>query len=100
MKKLTRDFNSVSLTRKEVFQIELPAIASAGYVWSVNISAGEGRLLTEQSRAPKTMAVGSGITQVFTFVADKPGTLVIEAVYQRPWEGKEVEKKTFTVTVK
>ncbi len=100
MKKLTRDFNSVSLTRKEVFQIELPAIPSAGYLWSVNISAGEGRLLTEQSRTPDTVAVGGGITQVFTFVADKPGTLVIDAVYQRPWEGKPAEQKTFTITVK
>ncbi len=100
MKKLTRDFNSVSLTRKEVFQIELPAIPSAGYLWSVNISAGEGRLLTEQSRTPDTVAVGGGITQVFNFVADKPGTLVIDAVYQRPWEGKPAEQKTFTITVK
>ncbi len=100
MKKLTKEFNAVSLTAKEVFQIELPAIPSAGYLWSVSIREGEGRLLTEQSRAPQTQAVGGGITQVFTFVADKTGTLVIDAVYQRQWEGKPADSKTFTVNVK
>ena len=100
MKKLTKEFNAVSLTSKEVFQIELPAIPSAGYLWSVNIREGEGRLLTEKSRAPETKAVGGSVTQVFTFVADKAGTLVIDAVYQRPWEGKAADSKTFTVTVK
>ena len=99
MKKLTPDFNAVTITRKEVFQIELPAMASAGYLWSVSVKEGEGRLLTEKTRAPETKAVGGSITQVFTFVADKPGTIVIDAVYQRPWEGKAEKSKTFTVTV-
>lgn len=100
MKKLTQEFNTASLTRKEVFQIELPAIPSAGYLWSVNISAGEGRLLTEQTRAPQTKAVGGSVTQIFTFVADKTGTIVIDAVYQRPWEGKPAEQQRFTVIVR
>lgn len=57
-------------------------------------------MLTEKSVAPEIKAVGGSITQVFTFVADKAGTLVIDAVYQRPWEGKAADNKTFTVTVK
>lgn len=101
MKKLTKDFNAVSLTRKEVFQIELPALPSAGYLWSVNIRAGEGRLLTETSRnTQNAQLVGGTVTQVFTFVADKAGTMVIDAVYQRPFEGKPADTQTFTVTIK
>lgn len=100
MKKLSKEFNTVSLTCKEVFQIELPAITSAGYAWSLHIAAGEGRLLTVRSHSSKNTGVGAQITQVFTFVADKPGTLVIEALYQRPWEHIIQDKRTFTIAVK
>lgn len=95
MKKLTRDFNSAVIQTREVFQIELPAMPSAGYLWTVKVTAGHGRLLTEKTvgpEGPKT-AIGGSVRQVFTFVADKTGPLVIEASYARPWEtGKEPAK--------
>ena len=100
MKKLTESFNEVTITRNEVFQIELPAMASAGYLWSVEVTQGAGRLLTERTVAPKTMSVGGPISQVFSFVAEKKGDIAIRAVYQRPWEDKATDNKTFTVTVK
>lgn len=105
MKKLTKDFNAVSLTKKEVFQVELPAAPSAGYLWSTVIRAGEGRLLSQQMRSgndlsSSALSVGAGMTQIFTFVADAPGTLIIDAVYQRPWEKQPAETRTFTISVK
>lgn len=101
MKKLTRDFNAVTLTRREVFQIELPATPSAGYLWSVAVAGeGGGRLLTEKTVAPETAAIGGSVKQLFTFVAEKPGTFSIEATYARPWEQTPAEKLNFTITVK
>ncbi len=101
MKKLTSEFNAISLTRKEVFQIELPAIPSAGYMWSLEI-AGEGRVLSAQTVAAGNgaMMIGGSMKQIFTLVADKPGTLVVNATYKRPWEDKAADRQTFTITVK
>lgn len=99
MKKLTETFNKVTLTRNEVFQIELPAMASAGYLWSVEVTGGAGRLLTERSVAPETMSVGGPIKQVFSFVAEKKGNISIRAVYQRPWENQAEKTMDFKIKV-
>ncbi len=99
MKKLTESFNKVTLTRNEVFQIELPAMASAGYLWSVEVTSGAGRLLTERTQAPETQSIGGPISQVFSFVAEKKGNIGIKAVYKRPWEANAEKSLDFKIRV-
>lgn len=100
MKKLTRDFNQVTLTRREVFQIELEGVPSAGYLWSVEVREGEGTLLTQRNVMPENNAIGGQVRQVFTFVANRPGTIVIDATYARPWEQTAETTARFVVKVK
>ena len=98
MKKLTETFNTLSVTRREVFQIELPAMTSAGYKWSVEVQ-GEGALLSEQTQLPPGNALGGQVKQIFSIVAEKAGTISIVATYKRPWLDTVEKTQKFTVKV-
>lgn len=100
MKKLSPEFNTVTLTRKEIFAIELTGIPGAGYLWDVQIKSGDARLLTTRNVLPPNSGIGGSVKQVFTFVADKPGTIELEAEYKRPWEAKAEKTCLFSVKVK
>ncbi len=100
MKKLSPAFNKVTVTPREVFQIELPAMTSAGDKWSLDID-GEGTLLSEKTILPKGNLIGGQVTQVFSIVADKVGEIRVSATYSRPWEKAAPAKtETFTIAVK
>ena len=100
MKKLTEEFNAVTLTRKEVFQIELKGIPSAGYMWSIENINGEAQKLSERSVDTNPGSFGGSVKQVFTFVATKPGDIEITAVYKRPWEKEAQDTCLFHINVK
>jgi predicted secreted protein len=99
MKKLSPQFNAATVAPREVFQIVLPAMPSAGYAWSLNIQ-GEGTLLSEQSRHPAGNAIGGQVSKIFSIVADRPGQITVEAIYKRPWLTTAEKTETFTITVK
>jgi inhibitor of cysteine peptidase len=104
MKKLTEEFNQVSVAKGETFAIELDSHPSTGYGWDVKLKAGKASLVKEDfisSAPPDSMVCGAGGKEIFIFKAEETGTIEIEAQYKRSWENKPPLKlQGFSITVK
>jgi inhibitor of cysteine peptidase len=104
MKKLTEEFNKVSVVKGEHFAIELPSNLTTGYGWDVQLKAGKASLIMKDyvtDAKPGSMLVGGGGKEVFVYKAEETGVIDIEAQYKRDWENKPPAKvRNFSVTVK
>jgi len=105
MKRLTEDFNKVTVAKGETFSIELASNPSTGYGWDVQLKSGKASLVKEDyvSSAPAgSMIVGGDGKEIFVFKANETGTVEIEAQYKRSWEKSvpAAKVKNFSVTVK
>lgn len=109
MKKLSEHFNSISVKKGECFALELPTNgASTGYMWDVNVTAGEAKIIRHEyvdPNPPKTpeeeMVCGKTIIDRTIFRAEEAGTIELQANYSRPWEKgtPPAQRKTFKITV-
>lgn len=100
MQKLSAHFNDISVRKGEIFAIELEGIPSAGYIWSLLLTAGKASLLGEEYIAPPAPLVGGSVKQVFTFKAEETGTIRIAGEYKRPWEAAPpLKTQNFSITV-
>jgi len=104
MKKLTEEFNKVSVAKGEYFAIELKSNPSTGYGWDVQLKAGKASLVMKDyisDAQPGSMLVGGGGKQVFVYKAEEAGAIEIEAGYKRSWETTPpLKSKSFSITVK
>ena len=104
MKKLTEEFNKVTVAKGEMFSIELDSNPSTGYRWDLQLKAGKASLVDEDfiSDAPKnSMVCGAGGKKVFIFKAEEAGTIEIDATYKRPWKSDgAAQSQSFKITVK
>ena len=104
MKKLTEEFNKVTVAKGESFSIELVSNPSTGYAWDLKLKAGKASLVKEDfiSDAPRSsMVCGAGGKEVFVFKAEESGIIEIAADYKRSWEKvPPVKSQSFRITVK
>jgi predicted secreted protein len=85
MRTVKRGESRVALRRGERFRVELDALGTAGYTWSV--AAAPSNLRSLGSRiAPAGTGVGGSTRQHFEFEALAPGNTTLELRYGRPWE--------------
>ena len=104
MKKLTEDFNKVTVAKGETFSIELDSVPSAGYSWDLKLKAGKASLVKEDwvSDQPLDEEICGGGKEVFVYKAEAAGTIEIEAEYKRSWEKTTppLKSQRFNITVK
>lgn len=98
MRVFGKDVGSIRVSPGETFALELPAMATAGFLW-VCQALPPVLEKTGDSIAPAGAAVGSSSVQRFEFRAVRPGKGVLEIAYGQPWA--EAEATTaFTVEVR
>lgn len=88
------------------FDVQLPANATTGYSWVLDsassqgldgVTAGESTYVLGDQAAGRTGAPG---TQVFRFVANRSGSVVLAFLYRRPWSPDvDVTRAVARVTV-
>jgi predicted secreted protein len=69
----------------EPVQLDLDAVPTAGYVWSV-AELPAGVALVEDAVHPTSEAIGGGAKQTLVFRAESPGSYEVTLSYGRPWE--------------
>jgi inhibitor of cysteine peptidase len=79
--------------------VRLASNPTTGYQWQISSLDQEYlRLVGEPAYDPsKTDRIGSGGTQVFTFITLKPGKTMLVLDYKRSWEKRPI--KNFTIAV-
>lgn len=94
MKKLTETFNEISVKKGELFALELPELAGAGYLWDVTVGTGRATLLGTDNRAlGRPDAVGGPTLTTRVYRADETGDIRLRAVQERPWEKGKVSPR-------
>lgn len=86
--------------------VELSGNRTTGYAWDVALSGDS--VLTQQgpvryvAAGQDAQTVGSGGTEVFTFVANGIGEQQLDFAYRRPWEKnvQPVRKQSYRVAVR
>ena len=81
------------------FTITLNALPTAGYTWTTKYDSHFLKLESERFQSSQTGAIGSGGTQVFTFVPISVGKAEVAALYKRPWENKVEDERTFRIMI-
>jgi len=81
--------------------VRLASNPTTGYQWQISSLDQEylkpvGEPVYE---LPTTDRIGSGGTQVFTFITLKPGKTMLVLDYERSWEKKPVKKFTVTILI-
>lgn len=79
--------------------IALDANPSTGYGWSVEKSDGTLLTLKQSNFSASSSAVGSGGTQMLTFVAKSVGTANLQLKYWRSFMGDKSITRRFAVTI-
>ena len=106
MKKLTEEFNVVSVKKGEVFEVELESNPTTGFIWDVAPTRGRATFLCQSFEgcavppAGGVPLIGTGGIQRFLFRAEETGTIEMKAEYSRKWEKRPPLKScTFQVKV-
>ena len=77
------------------FEIELAAVATAGYQWELPGPPPGVRVLARTFSSPA--AVGGSGTYVFRLQADQPGQYELSFRLKRKWETSSVEAQTIQI---
>lgn len=81
------------------FTITLNALPTAGYTWTAKYDSHFLKLENERFQSSQTEAIGSGGTQIFTFIPISVGEVEVAALYKRPWENKVEDERTFQIMI-
>lgn len=83
-------------------QIELAAVATAGYNWHIdNLDSQYFELTSEETRKVSEEAkIGAPVMRVWCFKAKKVGQTEIKMDYYREWEGVEKSIDHFSIKIK
>ncbi len=83
----------------ETFTLRLPAVPTAGYVWSAEHDAAALDLVRGGDVEAAGDAPGAGGEVVFAFGGRAPGATVLTLRYARPWESEPLEERRVRVIV-
>jgi len=92
---------SVSLTAGDLLMLRLSSNPTTGYRWALKSVDQD---ILSQNGKPAYLPgngrrVGAGGTEIWRFVAEKPGETTLTMIYARSWEKKVAPAKTFTLHV-
>ena len=96
--KLTETFNKATVSKGEIFQIELPDLGTTGQLWHAKVVSGQADFLGK-TITPGSDFGGSAVYH-FNFRAREAGEIEIQAELKRPWEPQVDKSQTFKLTVK
>jgi len=90
---------TISVPKEGKLIVRLASNPTTGYQWQISSLDQEylKPVGEPEYESPKTDRIGSGGTQVFTFITLNPGRTILVLDYERSWEKKPV--KSFTVAV-
>ena len=92
---------SVSLTAGDLLMLRLSSNPTTGYRWA--LKSVDQDILSQNGKPAYTPSngrqVGAGGTEVWRFLAEKPGETTLTMIYARSWEKKVAPAKTFTLHV-
>lgn len=110
MKRLSEQFNSISVKKGEYFVVDLPDNgASSGYTWDLSVTAGKARVVKQefvelrpQDVTPEDeFACGKTLYNRTVMQAEETGDIELRADWHRPWESKPPAKShVFKINVK
>ena len=93
---------TIEVLRFRTLKLSLESNPTTGYSWQLISPADRKvlRLYYSKYRARAAKLVGSGGREEWKFRAMAPGTVVIKALYARPWERSAPPAKIFTLTIR
>jgi predicted secreted protein len=91
--------NVIEARVNKPFTISLNALPTAGYTWTAKYDSRFLKLENERFQSSQTEAIGSGGTQIFTFMPISAGNVEVSALYKRPWENKVEDERTFRIMI-
>jgi inhibitor of cysteine peptidase len=83
----------------QVFTIALSENPTTGYRWDAKFDGQFLKLEETRFEADIPESIGSGGTEIFKFIAIKPGKTEILVHYRRPWEKRIIEEKMFSIII-
>lgn len=109
MKRLSEQFNNISVKKGEYFIVDLPSNgASTGYMWDLTVTSGKAKFVKKEyvelrpgDDEREKMVCGRTMYDRTIMQAEETGTIELQADYRRPWEKgtAPIQQKTFKVTV-
>ena len=110
MKRLSEQFNSISVKKGEFFIVDLPSNgASTGYMWDISVTAGKAKVVKKEyvelrpgDDEREKMVCGRTVYDRTIMQAEETGTIELQADFRRPWEKgtPPAQTKTFKIDVK
>ncbi|MDQ3822602.1 MAG: protease inhibitor I42 family protein [Actinomycetota bacterium] len=88
----------IRATTAQPFEVDLDAVPTAGYVWSVEDLPGELSLVDDRVR-PAGEAIGGSAKQTLVFRASSPGKYLVPLRYGRPWEAEPEQRLVVEIDV-
>ncbi|EQD78709.1 lipoprotein [mine drainage metagenome] len=82
----------------EEFSIALPSNPSTGFSWQIEVPAERLELL-HREYVHSSHLIGAGGQEMLRFRARVVGEAMIVCKYLRPWEGRAVEERRFSVRI-
>ena len=90
----------IDVKTREVVQVELEAMGTAGYQWFVeNLDQDILRLVSEETKVLQPERLGAPVLMIWKFEVIKEGTTEMRMDHYRSWEGKEHPTDHFEVTL-
>ena len=109
MKRLSEQFNSISVKKGEFFIVDLPSNGgSTGYMWDIAVTSGQAKVVKKEyvelrpgEDESEKMVCGGTMYDRTIMQAEETGTIELQANYRRPWEQgtPPVQTKTFKIDV-
>ncbi len=89
----------IEVTTGKRFTISFESIPSAGYTWLIEYDSKMIDFLAPKKFIFDPIKIGGIGQEIFEFEAKQPGETEIKAKYQREWEKKPLETKTFRILI-
>ena len=91
---------SITLQLEQTLVVELPENPTTGFRWAIARNDEETLALRDSDYSPAAgVGVGGGGRRTFTFVARKPGSVILQLKLWREWEGDSSITQRFGVTI-
>ena len=91
----------IDVKTREVVQVELEAMGTAGYQWFVgSLDQDILKLVSEETKVLHPGRLGAPVLMIWKFEMIKEGTTEIKMNHYRSWEGKEHSTDHFEVRIK
>ena len=91
---------SITLQPGQTLVVKLPENPTTGFRWAIARNDEETLALRDSDYAPAAgVGVGGGGQRTFTFVARKPGSVILQFKNWREWEGDSFITERFGVTI-